>query len=190
MRLIKEGENKRFIELVDAVEDGYKDLKRLGLEREITTTSSISIIERKLPANIKREWAKLVSTDNSTVDKTDKFPSLLSFLLTQKRAIEYDTIEHVKRRDLTVWIDAPNGITKHFTKMKKLQPLYKESPDPQVYVTITSQILAYCKYSEYPRSAIGSMSYGIAELHSVSLQMTKQRLSDWKGRKLSFPLSK
>ena len=93
MRLIKEGENKRFIELVDAVEDGYKDLKRLGLEREITTTSSISIVERKLPANIKREWAKLVSTDNSTVDKTDKFPSLLSFLLTQKRAIEYDTIE-------------------------------------------------------------------------------------------------
>ena len=57
MRLIKEGENKRFIELVDAVEDGYKDLKRPGLEREITTASSISIIERKLPATIKREWA-------------------------------------------------------------------------------------------------------------------------------------
>ena len=57
IRPIKEGENKRFIELVDAVEDGYKDLKRLGLEREITTTSSISIIERKLPATIKREWA-------------------------------------------------------------------------------------------------------------------------------------
>ena len=93
MRIIKEGGNKRFIELVDAVEDGYKDLKRLGLEREITTTSSISMIERKLPASIKRERAKLVSTDNSTVDKTDKFPSLLSFLLTQKRAIEYDTRE-------------------------------------------------------------------------------------------------
>ena len=52
---IKEGENKRFIQFVDAVEDGYKDLKRLGLEREITTTSSVSIIERKLTANIKRE---------------------------------------------------------------------------------------------------------------------------------------
>ncbi|XP_068713032.1 uncharacterized protein [Montipora foliosa] len=93
IRPIKEGENKRFIELVDAVEDGYKDLKRLGLEREITTTSSVSIIERKLPANIKREWAKLVSTDNSVVNKTDKFPSLLNFLLSQKRAIEYDTTE-------------------------------------------------------------------------------------------------
>ena len=41
---IKEGENQGFIELVEAVEDGYKDLKRLGLEREITTTSSVSII--------------------------------------------------------------------------------------------------------------------------------------------------
>ena len=63
------------------------------MEREITTTSSVSIIERKLPANIIREWAKLVSADNSMVDKTDKFPSLLSFLLSQKRATEYDTIE-------------------------------------------------------------------------------------------------
>ena len=89
IRPIKEGDRKRFIELVDAVEDGYKDLKRLGLEREIANTSSVSIIERKLPANIKREWAKLVSADISMVDKTDKFPSLLNFLLSQKRATEY-----------------------------------------------------------------------------------------------------
>ena len=73
--------------MIDTVEDGYKDLKRPGLEREITTTSSISMIERKLPASIKRERAKLVSTDNSTVDKTDKFPSLLSFLLSQKKQL-------------------------------------------------------------------------------------------------------
>ena len=71
--------------MIDTVEDGYKDLKRPGLEREITTTSSISIIERKLPATIKREWAQLVSAENSTVDKTNKFPSLLSFLLSQKK---------------------------------------------------------------------------------------------------------
>ena len=93
IRTIREGENKRFIELVDAVEEGYNDLKRLGLEREITTTSSVSIIERKLPVEIRKEWAKLVSAENSTVDKTDKFPSLLNFLLSQKRAIEYNTAE-------------------------------------------------------------------------------------------------
>ena len=35
----------------------------------------------------------MVTTDDSTVDKTDKFPSLLNFLLSQKRAIEYDMTE-------------------------------------------------------------------------------------------------
>ena len=93
VRPIKEGESKKFIELVDAVEEGYNDPKKLGLEREITTTSSVSIIERKLPTEIRKEWAKVVSADNSTVDKTNKFPSLLSFLLSQKRAIEYDIAE-------------------------------------------------------------------------------------------------
>ena len=42
-RTLKEGEDKRFIELVTIVEDGYKDLSRLVLEAEITTTSSVSI---------------------------------------------------------------------------------------------------------------------------------------------------
>ena len=69
-------------------EEGY-DLKKLVFKRQITTTSSVSIIERKLPAEIGKEWAKLVSADNSTVDKTNNFSTLLNFLLSQKRAIEY-----------------------------------------------------------------------------------------------------
>ena len=48
MRAIKEGENRRFIEFVDIVDNGYRDLLRLGLEKEITTTSSVSMIEKKL----------------------------------------------------------------------------------------------------------------------------------------------
>ena len=90
-RIIREGEEKRFVEFVEIVEDGYRDLKRLGLESEITTASSVSIIEKKLPADIRRKWAEIVSADNSTVDKTNKFPSLLKFLRNQRGAIEYDT---------------------------------------------------------------------------------------------------
>ena len=90
-RIIREGEGKRFVEFVEIVEDGYRDLKRLGLESEITTTSSVSIIEKKLPADIRRKWAEIVSADNSTVDKANKFPSLLKFLRSQRGAIEYDT---------------------------------------------------------------------------------------------------
>ena len=90
-RIIREGEEKRFVEFVEIIEDGYRYLKRLSLESEITTTSSVSIIEKKLPADIRRKWAEIVSADNSTVDKANKFPSLLKFLRSQREAIEYDT---------------------------------------------------------------------------------------------------
>ena len=90
---IKEGENKRFVEFVEIVENGYRDLLRLGLEKEITTTSSVSIKEKKLSTDIRRDWAKLVSSDTTSVDKKDKFPSLLKFMLNQKRAIEYDSAD-------------------------------------------------------------------------------------------------
>ena len=38
-------DGKQFIEFVEIVECGYRDLVRIGLEKEITTTSSVSIIE-------------------------------------------------------------------------------------------------------------------------------------------------
>ena len=93
VKVIKEGEHKRFINFVNIVEDAYQDLRRLVLKKEITTTSSVSIIEKKLPNayDVRKEWAKLVSFDTSEVDRRDKFPSLLKFLLNCKRAIEYDS---------------------------------------------------------------------------------------------------
>ena len=90
---IREGENKKFVEFINVIDDGYRDLRRLGVEKEITTTSSVSIVERKLLNDVQREWAKLVSSEHSSVDKKDKFPSLLRFLLEQKQAIEYENVE-------------------------------------------------------------------------------------------------
>ena len=71
MKPIREGENRK------------KNLTSSTsvLEKEITTTSSVSIIERKLPNDVKRERAKLVNSEHSLVNKRDKFPSLIRFLL-------------------------------------------------------------------------------------------------------------
>ena len=90
-RMLREGEDKRFIEFVTLIEDGYRDLRRLGLETEITTTSSVSVIEKALPPDIKRKWSELVSSRDSPVDKSNKFPSLLDFRQSQKSAIEYES---------------------------------------------------------------------------------------------------
>ena len=83
-RTLKEGEDKRFIEFVTLAEDGYRDLTRLGLEAEITTTSSVSIIEKTLSTGIRRKWAEMGSCHESHIDKSKKFPSLLEFLQNQR----------------------------------------------------------------------------------------------------------
>ena len=101
-RNIRDCENNRLIELINIVEDGYQDLKRLGLEQEITTTSSVSVIEKKLPTDVKNEWAKLASSDHSTVDKTNKFPSLLKFLLNQKQTKTKGFVHYSEKNDSKV----------------------------------------------------------------------------------------
>ena len=72
-------------------EDGYRDLSRLGLQSEITTTSSVSIIEKALSTEIRRKWVEMVSCHGSHIDKSEKFPSLLEFLQNQRSTIEYDS---------------------------------------------------------------------------------------------------
>lgn len=46
-----------------------------------------------MPASIRKDRAKLVTDNDTKVDKANKFPTLLKFLLSQKRAIEYDTTD-------------------------------------------------------------------------------------------------
>lgn len=77
IRMIWEGEEKRFIDFVIMFEDGYCDLKWFGLEVEIIIISLVSIIERKFFVEIRREWVCVVSVDISIIDKMKKFLSLL-----------------------------------------------------------------------------------------------------------------
>ena len=57
---MRDGDHKRFIEFRGVIEEGYRDLGRLSMEREITTTSSVSIIERRLSPSIRERWSELV----------------------------------------------------------------------------------------------------------------------------------
>ena len=71
LRAVREGDDKRFIDLVDIVEKGYRNLLRVEIEQQISNTSTVSIIEEKLPY---------------------KLPYLVNFLLEQKRIIEYESM--------------------------------------------------------------------------------------------------
>ena len=92
LRAIREGDDKRFIDLVDVVEKDYLDLLRVGVEQEISNTSTVSIFEEKLPKDTRREWSREVNRTNSKVEESNKFPYLLNFLLKEKQIIEYESM--------------------------------------------------------------------------------------------------
>ena len=46
---IPEGDNRNFVNMVDTVERGQLELRKLGLDKEMNTTSIVTMIERLLP---------------------------------------------------------------------------------------------------------------------------------------------
>ena len=83
-KFIKDGDNHKFLEFISMIENAYRDLCRLGTEHETTTTSSVGIIEKKLPENIKDEWAKLISVE---ADKKNKFSIPLKFYCSKRKQL-------------------------------------------------------------------------------------------------------
>ena len=61
----------------------------------VVKTTIVSIIEMKLPEDIRRKWAEAerVSMDDSPVDKANKFPHLLKYLPEVGRTIRYLSAE-------------------------------------------------------------------------------------------------
>ena len=90
MRRVRDGDNKSLLHLVDIVERGYSSLSRLKIEKEMSNAITLSIIEERLPGNVRREWSKEVNKEGSKVDRFNKFPSFMNFLLEQRRILEYE----------------------------------------------------------------------------------------------------
>ena len=90
MKAIKDNDDAKFIKLVDTVEGAYRDLERLSLEREVSNAQTVSFIEEKLPPDIRTRWGELIKgPSGAEIDKSNKFPALLEFLIERKSIIEY-----------------------------------------------------------------------------------------------------
>ena len=87
LKAVREGDDKKFIQLINIMERGYRDLARLGVQYEILNSTTVSLIEEKLPRDIWRDWSKEVNRTDNKVYDANKFRSLLEFLLKQKRII-------------------------------------------------------------------------------------------------------
>ena len=88
-----QGKKERLMKFIDIVEKGYYDLNNLGLDRELSNTIVVGIIETKLPEGTRQKWVDRVCSDDSKVDMRNKFPSLLKFLQEVRRSLKYMSTE-------------------------------------------------------------------------------------------------
>lgn len=96
---VAEGDNTKFIKLVDMVERCYKGLERIGMESEISNSTIIGTIEDRLPPSLKMRWSIEVCSDDSQLtanqqeEPKSRFQQLLDFLLRHRRAMEYSNVD-------------------------------------------------------------------------------------------------
>ena len=86
---IQEDDYHSLISLIDVVERGYMDLSRLRIEQEIANSQTVSIVEEKLPRDVKLAWSKKVVKSGSNIEVGNKISELFKFLQERRRLIEY-----------------------------------------------------------------------------------------------------
>ncbi|XP_033126818.1 uncharacterized protein LOC117124629 [Anneissia japonica] len=57
-------------------------------------------IEKKLPSSVFGRWVRYMHEDGNKVDKSDRFPELLKFLIRERRSVEY-TMEGIRTSQTT-----------------------------------------------------------------------------------------
>ncbi|KAJ8032137.1 hypothetical protein HOLleu_25575 [Holothuria leucospilota] len=88
-REVKDGESRKLVAYMDDIEAGYNDLKKAGLEKEMSNSRVVGEIERKLPPSVFGRWVRYMHDDRNNVNKTDRLPELLKFLFKERRSLEY-----------------------------------------------------------------------------------------------------
>lgn len=77
------------LEIINVIERVQIDLKSLGLEKEISNSTIVSMIAEKLPESIGKEWIKVVNSKTQPGIATDNVPTLRNLLLEFRERIEY-----------------------------------------------------------------------------------------------------
>ena len=72
--------------MVDMVDKCWLDLKQLNLQREMSSATMISKIEKLLPST--QRWVWSLRRQKILFDE-EKFPLFLEFLIAEKKAMEY-----------------------------------------------------------------------------------------------------
>ena len=85
LKSVPEGNSPKLLELINVLERGWYDLKRVGKEKEIENVTVITLIEKLLPPNIMREWA----LKRPSFDDDKLFAELSKFLINERKVIEY-----------------------------------------------------------------------------------------------------
>ena len=75
--------------MINTVEKAYQDLKRLGLEQEMCNSYILSMIEKKLPEEMRKDWVKSIA-EMEEIDSGKSFLLMLEFLKRWRNIIEYD----------------------------------------------------------------------------------------------------
>ena len=81
----------------DLVKIAHHDLAHIKVGHELSNNTSL--LEEKLPKNIRRDWSKKVDEKDNRIDDTKRFPTFLDFLLEQKRIIKYESA-HIQMRKM------------------------------------------------------------------------------------------
>lgn len=75
--------------LIETLEKAHRDLQILGMEKEISNSTIVSMVEERLPEDIMEKWVEIVTGDDRINIGRDKFPALMKLLLQFKERIEY-----------------------------------------------------------------------------------------------------
>ena len=83
-------ESQSTLNMIKVVEKAYRDLQRLKQESEMHNATTISLIEERLPLNIRHEWVKLVAGKDKLTSPA-KFAMLLELLTDWRCRLEYSS---------------------------------------------------------------------------------------------------